>query len=459
MVCSDKNLQALPQLVYSNTSIQWSLDIDSNNISRIPGDSLPPNLTDLNLDGNPVATIDDTAFDASANTMVWLYFSNVRFTRIPNAIGHLRALIHFSMTGANITDWNSDVWRYIGNTLQTLDLEEVGMSVWPNWIQHFTNLTSFYIAQGTISSIPDGALDSVAHSLTTLSLNNNRLTMVPKALSNLSALQTLYLYENYIADVRWLPQNSKLNTLSFSYNYIWNCSQLSEILVPYSTSLNSFDIDNNRLSSLPDIPYLINARAFDFTHNRISDSISGTFAPNVFMLELSYNSFPYVPKLLSTLPELVDFALSYNVIRAIRETDFHNGTNTINLGYNLITELTDTSFPDNFGLEQLELNNNPLVRISPVALQHLPRLNYFDLRNTKITRLPLGLSHLASLYSIDFTDSVSLICTCMESSLTAWVLKLGPQNVLGNCGPTSVYDFFSILGPSCPSAAATAAPK
>ncbi|CAG5119864.1 unnamed protein product [Candidula unifasciata] len=299
------------------------------------------------------------------------------------------------------------------------------------------------------------ALDATAHSLTRLSLNSNLLTIVPKALSNLNYLQSLYLQNNHITDIRWLPQNSKLGILSLSYNYIWNASQLSEVLRPYGTSMNSFDIDNNHLTSMPDISYMVNVRALQFTRNRLSDPISGAVASNVFMLELYYNSFPFVPKILSKLPLLTTIALSNNAITAIRETDFQRNTTIIELDYNLITELTDTSFPENFALQELNLNNNPLTKMSSVALKNLPSLTFLDLRSTKLTRLPLGLKYLGGLVVLDLTNNSLLVCTCAESSLRAWVMNLNPKNVKGSCGQTGVYNFFSALSPLCPVSADT----
>lgn len=373
------------------------------------------------------------------------------FTRFPDAFGHLLALAKLSINTANITDWNDNAWISIGKTLHTLELTNVGITAWTSWIRHCTQLNELTITFGDIASIPDGALDSASHSLTSLYLNNNKLTAVPKALSNLNSLQILYLQNNNIADVKWLPQSNKLLLLSISYNHIWNASQLSEFLRPYTTSLNTFYIDNNHLTSIPDISYLLTLGDLDFTHNRISDAISGAVPSDLFLLDLSYNSFPFVPKILSTLLILKEISLSYNAIGAIRETDFHKDTASIDLGYNLITELEDTSFPANFGILNLELNNNPLTTISPVALQNLPNLRYLNLIHTNIKRLPLGLSYLRSLVNLDVSNCTSLVCTCMESSLASWVMSLNSLNVLGNCGQTSVYDFFHLLSSSCPS--------
>ncbi|CAG5119865.1 unnamed protein product [Candidula unifasciata] len=453
--CSYTHLQAIPQLVYTNASIQWSLTIDTNNISRIPAGSLPPNLRDIYLNENPITAIDDNAFDDSIFTLTTVYLSSFRFTRLPDAIGHLRSLNFLSIAAANITDWNEAVWVNIGQTLKSLELDTVGFTEWPSWIRHCTQLTNLIIVRNSFSSIPDGALDSVAHNLIGLELNNNQLTMVPKALSNLNSLQTLNLQNNRITDIRWLPQNSKLSTLSLSFNYIWNATQLSEVLSPYNTSLEGFDIDNNHLTSIPDISYLVNVRALDFAHNKISDPISGAVASDTFMLDLYYNSLPYVPKMLSKLLLLTTMSLSNNAIRAIRETDFHLNTTSIVIDFNLITELTDTSFPENFGLQGLYLNNNPLISISSLALQHLPSLQFLDLRFTKLARLPLGLRYLKSLVSLDVSNSTLLVCTCMESSLRTWVMNLNPVYIYGSCGQTSVNVFFSVLSPLCPASAET----
>ncbi|BFZ20065.1 hypothetical protein BsWGS_23104 [Bradybaena similaris] len=455
MLCSYRALVALPSLVAVNGSSRWSLSIDSNNITSIPGGSLPPNLTNIDMSDNPVATIDDNAFEESTTTLSSLYFSYVRFTRFPDAFRHLLALNSLSITSANIRVWNDDAWVNIGGTLQTLQLNNVGITAWPGWSGHLKQLENLVIANCYFSSIPDGALDSVAKSLESLSLNNNRLTMVPKALSNLNSLQILFLQNNHIADLRWLPQNSKLNMLSLSYNYIWNASQLSEVLRPYNHSLYSFDIDNNHLASIPDIPYLNNVPALELTHNRISDSVSGSLSSNVIILGLSYNSFPFVPNILFNMLPINDINLSYNAISAIRDTDFHKSITSIDLRYNLITHLTDTSFPENFGLLDLLLNNNPLSMISSVTLQNLPSLKYLSLQHTQITRLPVGLAYLRSLYTIDVSDNTHLVCTCAESSLAGWVTKMDPMMVLGGCGQTSVYEFFSQLSPSCPTSGDT----
>lgn len=340
--------------------------------------------------------------------------------------------------------------KNLGKTLQTLTLQNVGLSTWPTWIRYFCCLGELTLADGSISSLPDDALDSVSSTLTSLSLFNNSLTEVPNALSKLTNLQMLYLFENRISDLSWLPQASKLSSLSLSHNEISDSVLLSQVLRPFASSLISLDIDHNLLKEIPDFSFLTNIGSLDFTYNQISDPNSGSVQPSLYDIDLANNNLPLVPVILVTLLSIYDISLSSNAIKVIQSADFHKFTASVDLGYNLISELTDTSFPPNSGIMFLQLNNNPLIRISAVALKNLVNLRELNIRATKLTRLPLTLNVLTSLTTFDVSNSTDLICTCMEKGLRPWILTLMPDKVIGNCGQSSLYDFFVTLSLSCP---------
>ncbi|BFZ20814.1 hypothetical protein BsWGS_23853 [Bradybaena similaris] len=451
--CEGLNLQAIPEITDSNTTGLTSFLLAFNNITLIPKGSLIPNLTTLNVEGNPITTIDDAAFEGSATTLTQLSFSNVGFARIPDAFGHLHALQGLSISYANITDWNSDVWKSFSQSLQTLSLYNVSMTSWPVWIQYFNSLQELMIDIGFISSIPDNALDGVMDTLTMLSLQGNKLTIIPKAISKLKGLQMLHLEHNRITDIRWIPQNGKLFSVTLDNNYISDAVQLSQVLRPYGRSLTSLGIENNYLTSIPDLSYLSQIGILDLTYNRISDPLSGAVPANLNVIELSYNTLPLVPRVLSTLYSVTDIFLAYNSIKAIQEGDFHNQTTSIDLSYNMITELSDTSFPESFGLLNLNLNSNPLTYISPAVLKRLTNLSDLNINHSRLTRLPLALGYFSKLDFLDVSDSVDLVCTCMESALRPWIMNLGQFGVDGTCGGTTVYYFFSSLSPSCPTLA------
>ncbi|CAG5126512.1 unnamed protein product [Candidula unifasciata] len=165
---------------------------------------------------------------------------------------------------------------------------------------------------------------------------------------------------------------------------------------------------------------------------------------------MQYNSLPSIPTFMSDLILLEDIVLPYNVIQEIHATDFPPTPVNVDLEHNLIKTLTNTSFRVNSTIVFLNLNDNPIVDISPEVFKKLPALKELRLQKSKLTRLPLKFPALTSLYFVDLTNSTELVCTCAEKSLESWVKSLSPANVVGSCGDTSIYAFFVTLSPACP---------
>lgn len=420
-----------------------------NQVTRIPAGSLIANLSGLSAANNPLETIDDDAFTESMNTLQSLVFSGAAFTQLPNAVLRLRTLTSLSMSNINITVWNDSAMVLLGSRIQTLTLDTVGLTAWPAWLHAYVRLVQLTVSGSSISSIPDDAFNMIANRLTELNLSNNNLTTVPKAMSNLTHLMKLSLANNRITDITWLPQLSKLTSLSLNNNHISDSAKLSAALRYYATTLREFTIDNNILTSLPDVSFLTLMTTLDFTHNHISDSTSGGVSSALIILKLDNNQLTTIPAVLKTIKyQYVVLHLGYNSITAVQGVDFPNSTSGVDLGGNLIQELNDTSFPYNSSIVYLYLYRNPLTTVSPLAFRNLPRLRELNLRFTSLSRLPLAIASLTGLWSIDVTGSTNLVCTCEEKSLEAIIRAA--FDVFGDCGPTSLYTFFSSFSPTCP---------
>lgn len=414
----------------------------------MPARSLPANLHEISLTYVPITTIDDDAFAGSTSTLETLTFQGARFTRIPDAFQRLTALKHLNIQDAVILDWNPTAMKNIGPTIDTLDLDQVGLSTWPTWIQYFTSMIALNIDGSRISSVPDDAFDSLINTLQSLSINNGSLKSVPKALSKLRALTSLDLGNNHIVDVTFLPQLSNLSSLTLYQNRIANESMLSNALRAYSHSMYTLEIGNNYLTAIPDFSFLSNVATLSFSHNRISDPHSGTVPASVYDLDFSYNFLPSIPSIWPKMPSVTAMALSYNSITTIQAIYFNSWTYQVELGNNLITELSGSSFPPNSTVRALLLTNNPVFRISNDAIRNLPQLIDLDLSGSKLLRLPLQLSSLTSLRSLDMSDSIYLVCTCVEKSLQSWIQKI--MEVKGDCGIVTIQYFFTSLSPGCP---------
>lgn len=447
--CGDRNLTAMPRIVDTNFTTIAVLIVDNNGITTIPAGRLPANLPALSFRNNPLATIDDTALDSSSTTLSSMYFSNTRLTRIPNAFGHLHALTYLSISGAAIVDWNENAIKNMGSTLLTLHLEHVGFTTWPTWLQPFSKVRTLMISGTTISFIPDNAFDNLINTLTSVTLTNNSLTAIPKALSKLTKLNMLYLEHNLILNIAWFPSSNVLSTVHLNGNGISDAVQLAQLLHASSKTLSDLDITNNKLTTMPDISFLTLIQSIDLSHNAISDTTSAAVPPHMRYLNLGNNSLKTVPHILASLVNVTIILLSSNSIKEIHATDFHLQTVSVDVSHNLITALTDTSFHENSKITRLLLGNNPITQISSGSLKNLPNLATLELQSTQLTRMPLSLSNLKKIKTIDVSNSTSLVCTCTESSLKSWVTKLKEGSVLGTCGQTSVYYFYSHLAGSC----------
>ncbi|CAG5119861.1 unnamed protein product [Candidula unifasciata] len=448
--CDSQSLKSIPERNVQTKGFYVTLNLDSNQITTIPAGSLPPNLISLSLQGNPIETIDDTAFDESVNTLQTITFDGAKFTQVPAAVTRLRQLWNLNLYSVNILTWDDNAMKNLCPSLLSFQLVTGGVSSWPNWLKYCSNLTDISITSSGISSIPDDALDLVTNTLVQLQLHNNSLTSVPKAISKMTALNILSLEQNKITDLTWLPQLSNLSYLALTENRISDAGKLSSVLRPYANTLQTFSVYDNFLTSIPDLSFLTKIIELDYMNNHISDPYSGGIPENLTSLQLYKNFLTTVPTVMKTMKLLTELDLSYNRMLSIQGTDIPNRVTGVDLGNNIITELTDTSFPVNSNITYLLMSNNPLSKISLLAFQNLPQLQQLDLTHTKLTRMPLAISLLSKLQYLDVSGNTGLVCTCLEKGLASRISSLPSEAVVGDCGQTSLYVFFTELSHGCP---------
>ncbi|BFZ20753.1 hypothetical protein BsWGS_23791 [Bradybaena similaris] len=423
--------------------------IDLNIARSLTRGILPANLSEIYIHDSPIVNITDDAFDESANNVNTLSLSNCHLSKIPNALIHLRALKYLTISDTNILDWNIDVMASIGPQVITFFLSNVGLNNWPAWIKYFNNVTEMNFEGSSVSAIPDDAFDLMT-SLTSLSLDNNKLALVPKALSRMSTLQSLYMEDNEISDLTWLPKSSSLSTLSLNGNRLSNSTHLSNALLLYANSLTEVDFGGNLLTSLPALDFLTQVTTLGFSNNKLSDLITGTFPSKLDELDLSSNLFSSIPRFTLALQFVETLTMTSNKVATIKDSDFAACITMVLLNKNLITQLTDTSFPQGSGIISLVLDYNPLKTISQSAFNNLASLKSLSLRNSQLTRLPMALTALTQLNFFDISGSRYLVCTCTEKTLEKWVVSTSAGTLNGDCGLTSISTFFTSLSPQCP---------
>lgn len=333
--------------------------------------------------------------------------------------------------------------------MQILQLGNVSLTAWPAWMEDFSHLTELSFQSNAIADVPEHALDALVSILQTLDLSKNLLTSIPKAFSNLQVLDSLDLSFNKITDITFLPNSSYFAQLSLMHNQISDANHLSMALQPLGAILAGLYIYGNKFTKIPNLDFMSNLGDLDLSGNEIQDPNSGSLPSIMTYLELDNNSLPSIPTIMFSVTGLVSIVMSYNRVTNILAQEIPAWIEELQFGYNLITELTDTSFPVKSIINSIDLMYNPIVKISDHAFDNLPKLNILNLQGTQLTRLPLALATLSLLTWLDITSDHDLVCTCLEKSLAPWILTR-QTTILAKCGDTDIYDFFDILSQSCP---------
>ncbi|CAG5119857.1 unnamed protein product [Candidula unifasciata] len=286
IMCNELGLTAMPQITTVVNTYFTIAQFDINNITTVPGGSLPANLSQISFIRNPISFMDLDAFDGSANTLTTLTFFGANFYTLPDAFLHLNVLSWLEISESIVKDWNDNVMKHIGASLNTLSIENVEMNTWPSWMQYCTNLTDLGISGASIGDIPDNGLDSLVNTAQNLELSNNSFTKIPKAVSKMTAVKFLGFQANKISDVSWLPQNAKLESISLFGNRLQDSKQLSTAILPYVSTLNGIELHTNLLTSFPDLGAFTLINELDFRRNKLIDPNSGSVPTGLVDLKL-----------------------------------------------------------------------------------------------------------------------------------------------------------------------------
>ncbi|CAG5133280.1 unnamed protein product [Candidula unifasciata] len=368
------------------------------------------------------------------------------FTDLPRALLQLNKLQHLTIADTQITNWDTDIVRHIGSTLQTLILINTSLTSWPTWVTLLPHLGTLELSYMQLR-VPDDAFDNQINTMFSVNFENCNLTEIPSALSKLIHLQYLVLDNNNITKVTGLPNSPNLTTLTLDGNQISDAAQLSEGLRPVANSLTTLTLRENRLLSMPDLSAMVKLDSLDLTQNVISSIGNGKVPASLTVMDLENNYLPSLYFFMQTGVKLMILRFDHNSVLDIRDVDIPVSVSDMSVASNRIKQLTDASFPLNSQMGSLTLDFNPISKISLHAFSNLQSLVYMSMVGTQLTRLPLALGALASLRTVSFDQSAHLVCTCVEKDLQDWTSNV---EINGDCGMTSVAYFFQFMSDQCP---------
>lgn len=277
-----------------------------------------------------------------------------------------------------------------------------------------------------VSTFDNRSLESISKTLNTLKLENVNISRIWNLnfLGNLSRLETLYLDKNGIYPERF-PDNvfRKLNLTSLKYLSLRHCgiARMSDKALEGLSTLETLDLSHNHLPTVPKTILLLR---------------------DLKMINLSYNDrLIYVEeKAFLTLHKLEEIDLSNTGVNTLLEGSFDGLENCLknihlhhakmahgyfstmrklrqlkglDISYNHITEMTNTSFVGFWSLEELDISGqrdhkgNIVANFVDSAFRGLEvKLRKLKMRDLQMTSLPLAaLSPLRYLHVLDISDN------------------------------------------------------
>lgn len=274
---------------------------------------------------------------------------------------------------------------------------------------HLTALRLLNLTRNRLSQLPQNAFQGLER-LEVLYLAHNHFSVLPyQVFAPLRHLLTIDLSGNYLAALQdaFFAPNVKLVTLLLAGNRL---SRIAPAAFAELQDLQSLDLYDNALHSLPDtlLAGLHDLRYLHLGHNRLEALPTRIFRDLERLLWLNISRNPLRALgggLLAPCAHLETLAASHTNLTTLRDTDFRGLRS----------------------LKHLEITHNPVFRhIEDYALVHTPRMRYLDLRNNKLTQIPLSLKSLVGLRELLLADN-PWACGCRSLWFVAWLQALGPR--------------------------------
>lgn len=248
----------------------------------------------------------------------------------------------------------------------------------------FVNLRlhNVQLSNCNIKTIEEGAFRGQEKYLKNLNLQENLLKTIPdRALKPLVMLNLLDLSKNHIEEINEDAFNGleKLSTLKLSDN---NITLAKTAFRGIEATLKNLNLRGTKQKRVPEAIRFMKSLAFlDLSQNGIRelpgpggihtfeglDSLSALNLERNLIQTLGETAFQGVRKTLSSLSLLNNLLAEFPVgaIHLLKEL------RVLDIGFNLLTTLPETSFRGNPGITLLALDGNPLQNVPERALAHL----------------------------------------------------------------------------------------
>ncbi|XP_075234982.1 G-protein coupled receptor rickets [Lycorma delicatula] len=373
--------------------------------------NLPSSLIKLDLTGNNITELGETAF-SNLPDLEELILADNKLDRIhPKTFSSNQRLKRLSLRNCGLVEIPWEAFEPLSQlTSLQLDQNEI-VKVEAGSFKHLTQLHTLRLENNKLRTLPTEALASLTQ-LEALNLGNNLLSSIPvnsfpdlnsliillmkrnqistiddEAFSNLTALRVLELDDNLLTHIpAALTKLTALQELSVSGNRI---KYIPSGILQRSHGLALLELKGNPLvgvdphafSFLPKLRKLILSEARELTE---FPSLNGTTALEILRLDRA--SLYSVPSTLcSTCPRLKSLDIKSNNLSKVPDLGGCRDLRVLDLAGNRITSLEGKLFKGLNQLHDLLLSHNLITKVPRDAFHGLTRLQVLDLENNRIS--------------------------------------------------------------------------
>ena len=223
----------------------------------------------------------------------------------------------------------------------------------------------------------------IEETLNNLSLAFNNLTKIPEEIFKLKNLQHLNLSNNLLFKVDDKLDTLALQTLNLSNNYLSEFPKIGEL----SAKWTSLDVSYNKISSIPmDIHKLYRLITFNCSHNHLTE----------------------LPKSIVEVLGIQHFNFSNNFISHLRDIPFHllSSLETLDLSYNLLTEIPYSDFINSQTLKTLHFKHNKIsTEVYKILKCYFNQEKSLNLSSMNLTSLLPEVQLLIHLQDLNVSDN------------------------------------------------------
>ncbi|KAK2490061.1 hypothetical protein MC885_021275 [Smutsia gigantea] len=338
--------RAMPHLPSSCSLSYRTISCISAHLTHIPP-LVAPQITSLELVGNPITSVPDEAFNGLPNLeRLDLSKNNITSAGMgPKAFKLLNKLMRLNLDGNNLVEIPSE----LPSTLEELKINENNLQAINE--ERLSDLNQLVTLELEGNSLSEANVNPLAFkplkSLAYLRLGRNKFRIIPQGLP--ASIEELYLENNHIEEITEICFNHtrKINIIVLRYNKIEE-NRIAPLAWINQENLESIDLSYNRLYHVPSyLPKsLLHLVLLGNQIERIPGYVFGHMEPGLEYLYLSFN------KLSDNGMDRVSF---YGVYHSLRELFLdHNDLKSIPPGV-----------PDMKVLHFLRLNNNKIRNILP----------------------------------------------------------------------------------------------